>query len=125
MSNRNQRRCDLARFRHDASGALLTYLVPPGDPALNAAPLLRAAADSWMAGLATRVRHCIVCSAWIVDRTHVGALLLSTPATATRTSAATAAICLDCWEADLAVDALECACASALRSVIPGGRFEP
>jgi hypothetical protein len=104
---------------------LLTYLVPPGDPALNAAPLLRAAADNWMAALATRVRHCIVCSAWIVDRTHVGALLMSTAATSNPTSAATAAVCRECWEADLPIDALEKACATVLHEVIPDGRFAP
>src|SRR5262245_46540603 len=105
--NRRQRRRDLAKFKRDAPGALLTFLVPPTDPALNSAPLLKAAASDWMSALSTRVRHCIVCSSWIADRQSVGGLLLAAPATVRPTSASVCAICRACWEADLPLDALE------------------
>jgi hypothetical protein len=125
MTNRHRRRADLANFKRNAPGALLTYLVPPNDGALSRAPLLKAAADHWLDALRSRARHCIVCSSWLVDRRHVGALLLTTAATTNPTSASTAAVCRECWEADLPIEALERACATVLHEVIPGGRFAP
>ena len=71
------------------------------------------------------LRHCIVCSSWVVNKQHVGALLLTTPDIAKPTSAGTAAICRACWDADLPLQALERACESVLQEVIPGGRLEP
>jgi hypothetical protein len=125
MSNRHQRRAELADFKREASQSLLTYLVEPNDPALDRMPLLRAAADNWLDALSVRVRHCIICNVWLVNPQHVGALLLSTPATSKPTSAGTAAVCRTCWDADLPVDVLERACASVLQSAVPNGRFEP
>ena len=40
----------------EACHELLTFLVPPDDPALRRATLLRAAADHWLNALSTRVR---------------------------------------------------------------------
>jgi hypothetical protein len=120
---RHERRSDVARFRRDASRALRTYLCEPNDPAL--AGILKASACSWCDALEQRVRHCIVCSAWIVNRQHVGALLLTTPDIAKPTSAGTAAICRECWDADLPMQALERAAEHVLQKVIPNGRFEP
>jgi hypothetical protein len=97
-------------------------LVEPDDAALTDMPLLKTAASNWLDGLSIRVRHCIVCSAWIVNGHHVGALLLTTPRVAKPTSASTSAVC---WDADLPVETLERACADALQEVVPGGRFEP
>ncbi|WP_027582652.1 hypothetical protein [Bradyrhizobium sp. Ai1a-2] len=126
MSNRARRRRDVARFRHDAAGgALLTYLVPPGDVRLNAAPLLRTAADNWLDALTTRVRTCIICASWLATRQGVGALLLSTPAVPNPSSAAVAAICSGCWRADLPLAAIDHAVEQTLRSVIPNGKLEP
>ncbi|MGZ5234157.1 MAG: hypothetical protein ACXWC3_29445 [Burkholderiales bacterium] len=120
MSSRYERR----RFRHEASRSLQTFLCAPDDPALNKAPLLKAAANHWLNALTHRVRHCIVCNSWIVDRRDVAGLLLTVPCVAKPVSVGTAAICRACWDADLPVDALERACARVLRSVIPDGRFQ-
>ena len=66
------RRVDLARFRRDASRRdLLTFLVPPDDAALATAPLLQRTARNWIGLLDQRIRHCIICSAWIVNRMSV------------------------------------------------------
>src|SRR5271155_1378300 len=103
---RAERRRDLARFRREACHELLTFLVPPDDPALRRAPLLRAAADHWLNALSTRVRSCIVCSAWLVTQRDVGALLLSTAVAVRPTSASVCGVCRACWDADLGLDAL-------------------
>jgi hypothetical protein len=126
MMGRHERRADFARYRRDASRRdLLTFLVEPDDGLLATAPFLRRAARHWLDALSTRSRSCIVCSSWLWSEQSVGALLISTPATIRPTSAGTAAICRACWDADLPIDALERACASVLRSVVPNGRFEP
>jgi hypothetical protein len=100
----------LRSFRRQVSGALLTYLVEPDDAGLHDAPLLQRAARHWLAALSTRVRHCIVCSSWIANRQDVGALLMSTPVIVKPTSVGTAAICRECWEAELPTEALVRAC---------------
>jgi hypothetical protein len=122
--NRHERRSDLARYRRETSGALLTYLVEPDDAALTEVPLLQQATRHWLDALSTRVRSCIVCSAWIVDGQDVGALLLTTPDIIKPTSAGTAAVCKACWAADLPMQALERAAEHVLQKVIPNGRFE-
>ncbi len=121
--SRHDRRRDIARFRREACRELLTYLIEPNDPALDAAPWLQRAARWWLDGLSTRVRHCIVCSAWIVNRQHVGALLLATPAVAKPPSASACGVCRKCWEADLPVETLERAAATALQPALPGAHF--
>ena len=118
MSSRHERR----RFRHEASrAALTTYLCEPTDPALYG--LLKATANCWLDLLSQRVRHCIVCASWIVDRQSVGLLLLATPAVIKPTSASACAICREC--AGLPLEALERAATTALQAAVPGGRFEP
>jgi hypothetical protein len=115
---------DLARFRRDASRRdLLTFLVPPDDAALSTAPLLHRTARNWIDLLDQRVRHCIICSKWIVDRQSVGLLLLATPATVKPTSASACAVCREC--AELPLPALERAATTALQAAVPGGRLEP
>ena len=117
------RRVDLARFRRDASRRdLLTFLVPPDDAALATAPLLQRTARNWIGLLDQRVRHCIICSAWIVNRS-VGLLLLAMPAVVKPTSASCCGVCRECADAGLPPQALEKACATVLHEVIPGGRF--
>ena len=101
MSSRHERR----RFRRETSHhALLTYLVEPTDPALDQVPLLKASAHHWISALSVRVRHCLICSSWLVNRHDVGALLLTVPEVAKPVSAGTAGICRTCWSADLGVD---------------------
>jgi hypothetical protein len=121
---RHERRVDLARFRRDASRRdLLTFLVPPDDAALATAPLLQRTARNWIDLLDQRVRHCIICSKWIVDRQSVGLLLLATPATAKPTTASACGVCREC--AELPLPALERAATTALQAAVPGGRLAP
>jgi hypothetical protein len=122
---RHERRSDIARFRGDASRALLTYLVAPDDAALNDVPILRDTARSWLDLLSTRVRNCLICSSWLVNREHVGLLLLATPATAKPTSASCCAICRGCAGAGLPMEAIERAAERVLQEALPGGRLEP
>ena len=58
MMGRHERRSDIARFRRDASRALVTYLCEPNDPAL--AGILKASACSWCDALAALHRLLIV-----------------------------------------------------------------
>jgi hypothetical protein len=102
-------------------GAWSTYMVEPNDPALDG--LLKATARRWLDLLSQRVRHCIICSSWIVDRQSVGLLLLATPAVIKPTSASACAICREC--ADLPLETLGRAATTALQAAAPGGRFEP
>jgi hypothetical protein len=123
---RHERRVDLARFRKDASRRdLLTFLIPPDDAALSTAPLLQRTAQNWLNAIPTRVRHCIICSSWIMNRQSVGALLLATPATVRPTSASACVICRECWDADLPIVAQERAAERVLQEALPGGRLEP
>ncbi|MGY8633831.1 hypothetical protein RAD15_15245 [Bradyrhizobium sp. 14AA] len=123
---RHERRADLARFRRDASRRdLLTFLVEPDDARLSKAPLLQRTASNWLDALSTRVRHCIVCSSWLVDRQHVGALLLATSATVRPTSASACGVCRECWSADLGLEVLERAATTALQAAVPKGVFAP
>jgi hypothetical protein len=121
VSSRHERR----RFRAEASKSLLTFLCEPTDPALKREPLLHQAANHWLDALSVRVRHCIICNSWLVNRQHVGALLLTTPAVIKANSVGTAAICVACWNDDLPIEALERACLTVLHEVIPNGRFAP
>lgn len=126
MSNRHERRADIACFRRDASRRdLLTFLVEIDDARLSRAPLLQHTADNWINLLSTRCRHCIICSCWVASKQEVGALLLATPATVRPTSASACAVCKACWDADLGREALERAATAALQEALPGGRFEP
>ena len=97
---RHERRADIARFRHEADHALLTFLVEPDDVRLSRTPLLQSTVSNWIDLLDQRVRHCIICSKWIVDRQSVGLLLLATPATVRPTSASACAVCCKCADAD-------------------------
>jgi hypothetical protein len=119
MSNRAERR----RFKAEAERELLTYLVEPTDPRLDSMPLLKNATRHWLTALKHRVRHCAVCSVWVVDERDVGALLLGVATRAN--SVGTTSICRECWNADLSADVLERACAVALRQAIPNGKFAP
>ncbi|MGY3132000.1 hypothetical protein ACVWZM_002682 [Bradyrhizobium sp. USDA 4501] len=123
--SRHQRRADLADFKRKASHSVRTYLVEPGDRRLASAPLLRAAAADWLDNLSRRARTCIICSQWLPSRQSIGALLMSTPDVVRPTSVGTAAVCLECWQADLPLDALDRAVERTLRCVVPNGKLEP
>jgi hypothetical protein len=118
---RHERRADLARYRRETSGALLTYLVDVDQP-LNVS-ILHNAARSWLDALSVRARSCIVCSEWLWSRQGVGLLLLSTPSVAKPTSASVCGICTAC--AELPLPALEQAATVALQAAVPGGRLAP
>jgi hypothetical protein len=125
MSNRHQRRADLAAFRKDASRQLLTFLVEPADRRLRTAPLLQQTASRWVDAVETRVRHCIVCSAWITSKHDIGAVLLATAITRNPSSVGCCGVCRECWHADLPPCALDRACEVALAEAIPNGRLKP
>jgi hypothetical protein len=121
---RHERRSDIARFRREASRALLTYLVEVNDP-LNGAPLLQRTARYWCDALPTMLpmRHCIACDACLWDRRHLGGLLLTTPSVRP-TSASIAGVCRRCWDNE-PLYVIERAAEHVLQAVIPGGHFEP
>ncbi|CUU17587.1 hypothetical protein ABIB94_008423 [Bradyrhizobium sp. JR7.2] len=119
--NRHARRSELARYRRETSGALLTYLVDVDQP-LDV-PILKNAARSWLDALPRRMRSCIVCSGLIWERQRVGWLLLSVPAVPKPPAASVCGICIEC--ADLPLAALERAATTALQAAVPGGRFAP
>jgi len=120
---RHERRANLHAFRRGRE--LLTFLVELDDRRLRAAPLLAQTADQWLNLLTKRVRHCIVCAAWLVDKRSVGAVLLATQADIRPTSASACCICRECWDAELPMEALERACERALQEAFPDGRLAP
>jgi hypothetical protein len=120
--NRAQRHSNVEQFACDAGHELVTYLLEPDDPRLRDMPLLRRAASWWLAGLSQRMRCCFHCGSSLLDRRHVGLLLLSTPTVASPGSAGVIGLCRKC--ADLPEETLEHSAARALRVVAPGARFE-
>ena len=122
MGTRHERR----RYRHEASGALLTYLVDIDDP-LDAHPLLKRAAYYWCNGLSTPPhRECVTCGVRMPGKKHVGALLLTTPAIIKPTTASVVGVCRECWLIrDLSLEAIERKATEVLQPVVPDGRFEP
>jgi len=123
VNNRHKRRAELARFRRETGGALLTWLVDANDPAMREAPpLLVRAAHLWCENLPASPRHCICCLTLIWNRREVGALLLSMPVNAT-SSMSVNAVCNRCW-ADQPLDEIELAATDVFRAVVPNGYFE-
>jgi hypothetical protein len=120
IMGRREQRASRARYRREASQALLTYLVDAHQP-LDV-PILRNAARSWLDALSARARGCIVCSGRLWSRQSVGLLLLSTPTVVRPTSASVCGICNSC--AELPLPALEQAATAALQEAVPGGSFE-
>jgi hypothetical protein len=122
--NRAHRLADVERFRCDADGELVSYLVTLDDPRLRDTPLLRRAATWWLDALGTKMRHCFVCGSWMPNRSYVGAVLLATAATETLTaSASVCGCCRACWQ-DAEPAKIERAAAAALRPVAPGAQWE-
>jgi hypothetical protein len=123
MSNRHQRRADLADFKREAHKAhLVTYMIAADDDAsLDRQPLLSRAVSFWRAGIQQRRPFCPACRANYADDAHAAAFLFAVPSLAP-TSASVTAICTDCWR-DLPPDAIERQAAKVLRGLIPHGRF--
>ncbi len=122
MSTRHERR----RYRHEASGALLTYLVDIDQP-LNDHPLLQRAARYWCDGLSTPPhRECVTCGVLMPVKKYVGALLLTTPAITKPTTGSVVGVCRECWLVrDLSLETIEHRATEVLQPVVPNGRFEP
>jgi|SRR5215510_6478873 len=124
MNNRHNRRAELARFRRETSGGLVTWLVDRNDPSLHKAPtLLVQAAFRWCEELLASPRHCICCLSLICDQREVGGLLLSKPHNAIGRVAING-VCKPCWAAQ-SLDQIEHAATEVLRAVVRTGNFEP
>jgi hypothetical protein len=119
MSNRFQRRRDVARARQELSGAcLVTYMLPVGEPLKEA--LLRDAVSWWLASRKQRRPHCPVCRSNFADEASPGAFLLSTPVMAA-TAASVTCFCAECVR--LPPEEIERHCVRVLRHLLPGGKF--
>jgi len=123
MSNRHQRRANLASFRRDAAHGLLTYLIEANDP-LDRTPVLRDAINFWRANAPTRKPICIGCKGQFTGeaRVEVAAFLLAT-SPASSGSASVSGICVTCWSG-LSDDELERAALRVLRAFLPNAKFE-
>jgi len=125
MSNRHQRRANIAAFRRDASHGLTTYLIGDDEDAmLDRAPLLLEAIAFWRANAATRKPICIGCKGQFTGeaRVEVAAFLLAT-SPASSGSASVSGICVTCWSG-LSDDELERAALRVLRAFLPNAKFE-
>jgi hypothetical protein len=121
MSNRAQRRADLADFKRDAHRApLLTYMIAADDDAsLDRVPLLRNALEYWRSNIMQRRPFCPACKSNYADGALPGAFLFSTTAVAPTTASVTA-FCDQCAR-DL--DVVEREATRVLRSIIADGKW--
>jgi hypothetical protein len=121
MSNRHQRRRDLADFKRDAHKAhLVTFLVDAADDAsLDRHPLLSRALAFWRGNIMQRRPFCPSCKGNYADGTLPGAFLFSTTAIAP-TNASVTAFCDQCSR-DL--DVVEREATRVLRSIIADGKW--
>jgi hypothetical protein len=119
MSNRQQRRSEIARFRREAAGAhLTTFLVPVGMP-LGNYPMLADAVVCWHGQRAVRKPVCIGCRSQLADVAIPGGFLFAvSPAIAN--AASCSAFCASCWH-ELSDAAIEAACTNVLRRFVAAG----
>src|SRR3954452_25128162 len=115
--NRRQRRAEVARFRQELVGGLVSYLVDATDPRLAGQPLLSGAVRWWRRNVPTRRPRCFGCRATLEDAEQAAAFLLVTPPSAA-TTASVSALCTGCWR-DLSLTEIEEAATRALRRVTP------
>jgi hypothetical protein len=122
MSNRAQRRADLAGFKRDAHKAyLVTYLVAANAvAALDRHPLLRNALEYWRGNIQQRKPICPGCRASFANDATAAAFLFATTAVAP-TNASVTAFCSRCWH--LPPDDIEREATRVLRQISPGGKF--
>jgi hypothetical protein len=126
MSNRAQRRADLADFKREAHAAhLLTYLIDATDDvSLNRMPLLSRAVSFWHGNIPHRRPVCPACKAnYADDAAQPGAYLFATIAIAP-TNAAVTVFCSDCWR-DLPLSLIERSAERVLQKLSPHGCFAP
>jgi hypothetical protein len=121
MSNRHQRRADLADFKREASRtSLLTYLINANDDvSLNRHPLLRDALSFWRDNVMQRRPSCPGCKSNYADGALPGSFLFSTITVAPK-SASVTAFCDQCSR-DLEI--VEREATRVLRSIIADGKF--
>ena len=120
MTNRAQRRAEVARFRREVSRAgLVSYLTDADDPRLAGEPLLRDAVRYWRRNVPVRAPRCFGCQAVFSDDLQAGAFLLVVPSRAP-TSASVSGLCRICWT-DLSDDEIKAAADRAVRPVTPNG----
>jgi hypothetical protein len=72
------------------------------DPAPSGGPLVRRSVGA--------SSTCLICNSWLLNRMHVGALLLTSPTVMKAHAVGTAGICASCWNEDLPVQASERTC---------------
>ena len=124
MSNRHQRRSDLAHFKREAhrEHLMLTYLIDADDDAaLDRMPLLRRAVVFWRGNIEQRKPVCPTCKSGFADGAQPGAFLFSVIAVAP-TNASVTAFCRACWN-DQSPEVIEREAARVLRCLLPGGKF--
>ena len=123
MSNRHQRRADLACFKRDAHRAhLTTFLIEANDAsALDAMPILSRAVTFWRDGIEQRRPFCPACKGNFADDATAAAFLFAVPALSP-TSASVTAICTTCHR-DLSDSEIDAVCQRVLDRLWPGGRF--
>lgn len=122
MSNRHQRRRDLADFKRDAHRAthLVTHLIDVRAD-LSAYPMLAKVASAWGAAIPQRKPWCFSCEASFAKAAQPGAHLFATPPGAADI-ASVSVLCADCWR-DLSLDQIEREATRVLRQLLLGGRF--
>jgi hypothetical protein len=122
MSNRHQRRANVADFKRRVSGRhLLTYLIDGDDAAsLDSLAVLKDAAAFWQANRASRKPCCIVCKLSLASDETVGGFLFAT-SPGSPGIASVSALCVGCWH--LPLDQIEHHAARVLQNLLPGGHF--
>lgn len=121
MSNRHQRRADLADFKREAHKRhLVTFLIEASDGlSLDRYPLLSRALAFWRGNIMQRRPFCPACKSNYADGALPGAILFATTAVAPANASVTA-FCVQCSR-DL--DVVEREAARVLRSIIADGRW--
>lgn len=121
MSNRHQRRADVASFRRQASHGLLTYLIDADDTALAQEPLFSGAVTYWRSGITTRKPVCISCRAvFTAEGAQPGAFLFAVAPAAPK-SASVSGICVRCWQR-LSDDEITAMAVRTLRTLMPNAK---
>src|SRR3954466_1481575 len=120
MSNRHQRRADLADFKRDAHKPhLVTYIIAAAAaPSLDRHPLLGRALEFWRGNIMQRRPFCPACKSNYADGALPGGFLFSTTAVAP-TNASVTAFCDQCSR-DL--DLVEREAARVLQTIIANGK---
>jgi hypothetical protein len=124
MSNRHQRRANVADFKRAVHRRhLVTHLVDAAEP-LDGHAVLKDALSFWQKNRVKRRPCCIGCRADLSDPdVEAGAYLFAT-SPGSPGVASVSALCCACWH-DLPLDQIEHHALRVLRRLLPGGHFEP